>query len=550
MSINDLSGEVNTLRKNYQLCKTELNSMKKDQAPKPAKDAQKKDEGEAVDPRKALFAAIQNRGTNGDESSSKPAPVDPRKALFVFGAEASNASIPSSNVKYSRGVKRLESFIWKAEASLSLTERDQGTAIEACKVSCGFFYDEDIIHYVLSSHTDCYILFSQDLAKYCGEEGGERAASKLLQNISDFATELKAAGKKYDKRAEHSRRQNAQKNKSIPQKVHKENQVNAALPKNNELLRAQSNNDGNARRAMFAEMKQKLQQQAQKNESIPQKLDKENQVNVSALPKKNQSLMVSSLQPHVGLSDKTKSVSSGPNNTSSESERASAPEVEDDEFADERAEVLAEAAALKKLAVDYMHPEVGVSNVDGAAFGRNYFNRASAPEVEDVDLANERAAVLAEAAALKKLAVDYMHPEVGVSNVDGAAIGRNYFNRASAPEVEDVELANERAAVNAALPKKKNDELLRAWSNNSNAELPKNDDGLLRAWSYNLSETHTQKSSSNDGDARSATFAAIKSQEPVGVMNKARTIDTNIQPQSRISTARKILAPATASVRR
>jgi uncharacterized Rossmann fold enzyme len=127
--------------------------------------------------------------------------------------------------------------------------------------------------------------------------------------------------------------------------------------------------------------------------------------------------------------------------------RASAPEVEDDDFADERAEVLAEAAALKKLAVDYMHPEVGVTNVDGAAFGRNYFNRASAPEVEDVELANERATVLAEAAALKKLAVDYMHPEVGVTNVDGAAFGRNYFNRASAPEVEDIELANERAAV-------------------------------------------------------------------------------------------------------
>merc|ERR1712007_65780 len=127
--------------------------------------------------------------------------------------------------------------------------------------------------------------------------------------------------------------------------------------------------------------------------------------------------------------------------------RASAPEVEDVELANERAAVLAEAAALKKLAVDYMHPEVGVTNVDGAAFGRNYFNRASAPEVEDDEFADERAEVLAEAATLKKLAVDHMHPEVGVTNVDGAAFGRNYFNRASAPEVEDVELANERAAV-------------------------------------------------------------------------------------------------------
>jgi hypothetical protein len=123
--------------------------------------------------------------------------------------------------------------------------------------------------------------------------------------------------------------------------------------------------------------------------------------------------------------------------------RASAPETEDDELADERAEVLAEAAALKKLAVDYMHPEVGVTSVDGAAFGRNYFNRASAPETEDDELADERAEVLAEAAALKKLAVDYMHPEVGVTSVDGAAFGRNYFNRASAPDIDIVEVKPE-----------------------------------------------------------------------------------------------------------
>ena len=88
--------------------------------------------------------------------------------------------------------------------------------------------------------------------------------------------------------------------------------MNAALPKSNELLRAQSKNDGNARRAMFAEMK--VKQEAQKNESIPQKLDKENQVNGSALPKNNQS----KLQPRVGLSGEVEGVSSSPNNTLSE----------------------------------------------------------------------------------------------------------------------------------------------------------------------------------------------------------------------------------------
>jgi uncharacterized protein (UPF0261 family) len=127
--------------------------------------------------------------------------------------------------------------------------------------------------------------------------------------------------------------------------------------------------------------------------------------------------------------------------------RYSAPETEDDEFADERAEILADALALKKAAVDYLHPEIGVKNVDGACFGRNYFERPSAPEVEDVEEANERAQILADAAALKKSAVNYLHPEIGVSVEDATVFGRNYFNRASAPEMEEDEFADERAEI-------------------------------------------------------------------------------------------------------
>ena len=131
--------------------------------------------------------------------------------------------------------------------------------------------------------------------------------------------------------------------------------------------------------------------------------------------------------------------------------RPSAPETEDDEFDDERAEILEEAAALKKLAIDYMHPEAGVKTSDASLFGRNYFDRPSAPETEDVEFANERVAVLAEMAALKKLAIDYMHPEAGVKTSDATLFGRNYFNRPSAPETEDVAFANERAAVLAEM---------------------------------------------------------------------------------------------------
>jgi hypothetical protein len=131
--------------------------------------------------------------------------------------------------------------------------------------------------------------------------------------------------------------------------------------------------------------------------------------------------------------------------------RPSGPETEDDEFADERAEILAEMKLLKKHAVDYMHPEVGVQTNDGAAFGRNYFNRPSAPEVDNDSSAGEIAEILAETKMLKKLAVDYMHPENGVKTSDGAVFGRNYFSRPSAPETESNEMANERAKIMAEM---------------------------------------------------------------------------------------------------
>eukprot|EP00568_Trieres_chinensis_P018109 CAMPEP_0183329386 /NCGR_PEP_ID=MMETSP0160_2-20130417/84767_1 /TAXON_ID=2839 ORGANISM="Odontella Sinensis, Strain Grunow 1884" /NCGR_SAMPLE_ID=MMETSP0160_2 /ASSEMBLY_ACC=CAM_ASM_000250 /LENGTH=528 /DNA_ID=CAMNT_0025497577 /DNA_START=57 /DNA_END=1643 /DNA_ORIENTATION=+ len=127
-------------------------------------------------------------------------------------------------------------------------------------------------------------------------------------------------------------------------------------------------------------------------------------------------------------------------------DRPSAKEREDEEDAEEREAILAEAAALRKLAMDYAHPEAPVKAVDPTCFGRNYFNRPSAPEREDDEDAGEREAILAEAAALKKLAVDYAHPERAVE-VDPASFGRNYFSRPSAVEQEDEDDAEEREAI-------------------------------------------------------------------------------------------------------
>merc|ERR1712238_573293 len=115
--------------------------------------------------------------------------------------------------------------------------------------------------------------------------------------------------------------------------------------------------------------------------------------------------------------------------------RVSAPEVEDEDM-EEQAQVLADAKALKKAAVDYAHPEVEVSTSDPSVYGRNYFTRLSASEVEVEDI-EEQSEVLADVRALKKTAVDYAHPEVGVMTSDPSVYGRNYFDRVSVPEVED-----------------------------------------------------------------------------------------------------------------
>merc|ERR1712194_479043 len=98
-------------------------------------------------------------------------------------------------------------------------------------------------------------------------------------------------------------------------------------------------------------------------------------------------------------------------------------------------------------AVSYLHPEAGVTSAAGACYGRNYFNRYSAPETESTEEADERALVLAEALALKTLAEDYMRPEIGVTTAAGACVGRNYFNRYSALETEEDDLANERTKI-------------------------------------------------------------------------------------------------------
>ena len=126
--------------------------------------------------------------------------------------------------------------------------------------------------------------------------------------------------------------------------------------------------------------------------------------------------------------------------------RPSAPEYEDEDDDEERGLIMQDLKMLRKVAADYLHPERPVE-VDPTCFGRNYFNRPSAPEKDTFYEAEQRALILAEMAELKKYAVDYLHPEIPVTTSDPAAFGRNYFTRPSAPEQEDEEYVKEKESI-------------------------------------------------------------------------------------------------------
>jgi hypothetical protein len=122
--------------------------------------------------------------------------------------------------------------------------------------------------------------------------------------------------------------------------------------------------------------------------------------------------------------------------------------------AEEQALILADLKALKQAALDYLHPEVPVKTTDSTACGRNYFSRYSAPQAETPEEAEARALALEDSALLKKLAVDYLHPEMPIKTTDATASGRNYFDRYSAPVLDAEEDYRRQVLADAALLKK------------------------------------------------------------------------------------------------
>eukprot|EP00537_Pseudo-nitzschia_pungens_P007021 CAMPEP_0172356012 /NCGR_PEP_ID=MMETSP1060-20121228/350_1 /TAXON_ID=37318 /ORGANISM="Pseudo-nitzschia pungens, Strain cf. cingulata" /LENGTH=1099 /DNA_ID=CAMNT_0013075891 /DNA_START=70 /DNA_END=3369 /DNA_ORIENTATION=- len=109
--------------------------------------------------------------------------------------------------------------------------------------------------------------------------------------------------------------------------------------------------------------------------------------------------------------------------------RPSAPAYEEGQD-EEREQVLSEAKQLKEVASWYLEPEKPVTVVP-TAYGRNYFSRPSAEESSETPEEEERGRILANAMELKKLGIDYLHPEKPVAS-SSIHCARNYFDRPSA----------------------------------------------------------------------------------------------------------------------
>jgi len=119
--------------------------------------------------------------------------------------------------------------------------------------------------------------------------------------------------------------------------------------------------------------------------------------------------------------------------------RPSAPVQESLEDANARAEALADAAHAKEVASWYLHPE---KPVPSGLQARDFFSRPSAVPQESRDYADARADALADAKRQAEVARWYLHPEAPVLS---GLQARDFFSRASAPVQESRDYADARA---------------------------------------------------------------------------------------------------------
>lgn len=209
MLITDMVNEVNNMNAALKKCEIELENLKKDNGETPPS-------VEESDPRAALLAALKKKAGGGVEETPKKPKNFGKRDAFLAAIEARKVPEPTElngkpgkkkmvddasppekepfvakDASLKSGIQRLEAFIADAKGVLKNLEDERDRAIDACK----------------------------SLSRYCGESGGERATSTLIDILSQFATNLESAVKKHDERklAEQRREAAAQKKKGQQQ---------------------------------------------------------------------------------------------------------------------------------------------------------------------------------------------------------------------------------------------------------------------------------------------------------------------------------------------
>ena len=97
---------------------------------------------------------------------------------------------------------------------------------------------------------------------------------------------------------------------------------------------------------------------------------------------------------------------------------------EDADDMEDRIAVLEYVKNFRVAALFYIRPKVTVSMVDYTPKDRCFFSRPSAVEQEDIDFAEDKTNIILNAAALKNLAVDYTHPDNSSGNVRTSKYGK------------------------------------------------------------------------------------------------------------------------------
>ena len=257
MLISDMNTEVKAMSDALQKCKTELNNMKKEVGVISDERSAEPKSTPCDDPMSALLSAIKTRGSQGDDDPTASTPSKAKAASSYL--EAINSRKNAENKREDdiqkpgklnlvsikdkcqlNGEKEEASLLRKVISSCTSPDLgdDEGLPIEQMEsdisvtppkptrpatIQGGMNRLEDFIAEAqetmseLQTTKNAAINACKNLAKYCGESGGEQSATTLLGILCQFATNLSDAVKKYDRRLELEAKKAAQKQKEEQQ---------------------------------------------------------------------------------------------------------------------------------------------------------------------------------------------------------------------------------------------------------------------------------------------------------------------------------------------